>query len=199
MYGVRLMTQLFICYPPNQVHLINHQMNLNFSTKNPNLSLSLSPYHQAPDSFPEAKRVFEPRLLLEDHCDPKPGASGGSCAWVGCHWLRTLVQSTGPMWMMGEITTVTCEWWSSKGVKQSAGQIQTWQWLKIRILFDDLRMRTQPGEMGYKTRKSRQVIPLDMIGLGVQFVTKNLWGSAFLGVGWSLTLLKENNMAGQRM
>ena len=97
MYGVRLMTQLFICYPPNQVHLINHQMNLNFSTKNPNLSLSLSPYHQAPDSFPEAKRVFEPRLLLEDHYDPKPGASGGSCAWVGCHWLRTLVQSTGPM------------------------------------------------------------------------------------------------------
>lgn len=23
--------------------------------------------------FTDAKRVFEPRLLLEDHCDPKPG------------------------------------------------------------------------------------------------------------------------------
>lgn len=31
---------------------------------------------------PEAKRIFEPRLLLEAHCDPKPGAAGARKQWV---------------------------------------------------------------------------------------------------------------------
>ena len=66
-----MLNSSFICYPVNQVHLSNHQRNLSLFL--PRIQI-YHPWSRCLCSCPEAKRVFEPRLLLEDHCDPNPGA-----------------------------------------------------------------------------------------------------------------------------